>query len=258
MRNTQKQCLFIALAILFASAASGQKRLAVYGMQSTGGESSVKIVPEKIISYFSSDEDFIIIDRKNKQLINEEMSLQKSESFIDGYIVEQGKAEGADIICRSTYDHKSKKLIIQMTDVATGETFCTRERQLKSGWLKGLKSLDQEVTIMLHEISAKCFEKAFPVVRVSKSSKGKAQEILVLAGYAQKVKLKYRLEIVASVEEKIGDITKIRKTAIGQGFVKQIEDENFSIVKIEKGKKEIFEALESGAKLECRLVNDKK
>lgn len=252
-----KNLYFLTIILMIVASSNvlnGQKRMAVYATQSTGGEASIKVVPEKIISFFSNDEDFVIIDRKNKQLIKAEMRLQKSESFIDGYIVEQGKAEGADIICQSTYDHKSKQLIIQMMDVATGETFCSQEKQLKSSWIKGLKALDQELTIMLHDISVKCFDKSFPVVRMTKSSKGKAKELLVLAGYAQKMKLKYSMEIVSTVEEKIGDITKMRKTAIGYGYVTQIEDENFSILKIQKGHKEIFKALEKGATLQCRLI----
>ncbi len=235
-----------------------QQRIAVYGMQNKGGTSSINVVPEKIINYFSNDKDFAIIDRKNKQLVNKEMRMQKSEDFIDGYIVEQGKAEGADIICQSIYDHKSKRLIIQMTDVATKEIMCSKERKLDSGWLKGLKNLDQELTIMLFEISSDCFGKGFPVVRAFEKSKNKVKKLLVLAGYAQRIKLKYKMEIVMSVEEKIGDITKIRKTAIGKGYISQIEDENFSILKVEDGKKEIFQALEDGIKLECRLINEKK
>jgi len=245
--------IFIGINSSFA-----QKRMAVFGMQSRGGDFSVKAVPEKIISYFSGDDQFIIIDRKNENLINEEMRLQKSESFIDGYIVEQGKAEGADLICSSIYDAKSKEITIKITDVATAETICIKQRKLKSGWLSGLKNLDQEVTIMLHEIATDCFEKSFPVVRMLDSKKNKAKELLILGGYSQKIKLDYRFEIVQSVEEKIGDLTKMRKTAIGTGYINKIEDENFSILKVEDGKKEIYEALESGQTLECRLINDKK
>jgi len=265
IKSTLLSIIVLIIGMLNVHECLGQKKIAVYAIQvnakssnSSGRVGYISVVPEKIINYFSNNPDFEVIDRKNQSLISKEMNLQKSESFIDGYIVDQGKAEGADLICSSLYDENEKHLIIKLYDVATGKVFCSKERKMKSGWLGlGLKSVEQEVTIMLHEISSTCFDESFPVVRVTKGKKGKAKEILVLVGYAQRVKLDYKFDIVQLVEESIGDKKITRKMKIGEAYIKNIEDENFSTLKITEGKKEIAQALEKGEKLECRLISGK-
>ena len=266
-----KEILLFLIVIFFHNLMFSQTRIAVYGMKLNKSErnsifavkgtketdrNKMDVVPQKIINFFSNDSDFIVIDRKNQALIDSELELQKSESFMDGYIVEQGKAEGVDMICSTIYDETSKNLLLNIYDVTTGKVFCSREKKLKSNFLFGLSELDKVVTSMLHDISSSCFDKGFPVVRIIKEKKGKAKEILVLAGYAQRLKLNYKMEILKIVEEEIGGIKRKRKMKIGEAYVKRIEDENFSILEVKEGKKQIFVDLSNGEKLECKLISD--
>ncbi len=254
--------LIFAFFTLFVIHGQAQKRMSVYGIEihkkrggtfSGDGRTQMDAVPSKIINFFSNDEDFIIIDRQNLKLITEEQELQKSETFMDGYVVEQGKQEGADYICRSYYNAKDHVLTIRIYDVAAGEVLYTEERELNSSWWRGVKELDKQVTVMLHSLSTKAFNKSFPVVRITKEKRGKVKELLIFAGYAQKVKLRYQMEIIVKVEEKIGKITKMRSIKIGEGEIAKIEDENFSTLKVTKGQTEVRDALRAGKELFCRL-----
>jgi len=254
---------FIFFFIVYGQA---QKRMAVYGIEFHRSSSSIKImagdgrtqmdaVPSKIINFFSSDPDFIIIDRQNYKLISDEQELQKSETFMDGYVVEQGKQEGADYICRSYYNAKDHILAIRIYDVKAGKVLYTEEKKLSSSWWRGVTELDKQLTVMLHSLSKNAFDKSFPVVRVTKEKKGKAKEILVLAGFSQKLKVHYKMEIIHKVEEKVGNISMMRSEKIGEGEVIKIEDENFSTLKVTDGQSQVGKALNAGEQLECRLID---
>ncbi len=270
-KSLYKGISFLIILLFFQSSVIGQIRIAVYGMQINKSKkksliavkgaketdrNKMEIVPKKIINFFSNNSDFIVIDRKNKALIENELELQKSESFMDGYIVDQGKTEGADMICTTIFDESSKNLMINIYDVTSGQVYCSREKKMKSNFIFGLTEIDKVITSMLHDISSSCFDKGFPVVRITKEKKGKAKEILVLAGYAQRLKINYKMEILKIVEEDIGGVKRKRKMKIGTAYVIRIEDDNFSILELSAGKKEIFNALANGEKLKCKLISE--
>ncbi len=235
-----------------------QKRIAVFATNNPSNSSSAKQIPEKIISYFSNDPDFKVVDRKNEHLINQELELQRDEKFMDGYVVEQEQAEGADYLCYSSYDNNSKSVSIQIIEVANNEVLCSSEREVKSTSFWGSKDYEQEIVIMLQEIALACFNKGFPVVRITKSSKNKAKQLLVLAGSGQKVKKGYLMEVTQEIEEEVMGKKIRRNIPIGRGFISYVEDENFCRLDLRQGKKEIYSALEDGIELKCKLISGKK
>jgi hypothetical protein len=253
--------LFILLFNIFDSFA--QKRIGIYNVStissksrrfsSVEGQSSgiLGAVPAYCVDFFSNSPDFVTIDRKNLSLIDSERELQKSENFMDGYVIGQGKSEGVDLICQSVFDTDSYLLNIKILDVKEEKILCSSEKKLDNN-LFGIKDLKQQVTAMLLEISSNCFETEILVVRAMEMKGKKAKTILISAGSDLRVKKGYKFEIFEVVEEKIGNKTLKRKNTIGFGEVLKVEDENFSIIEITDGNEEILTALNAKTPLNCK------
>jgi TolB-like protein len=83
---------------------------------------------------------FIVVDRSKFSLIDKERNLQKSESFIDGKVVEQGKSLGAQYIISGDVTHYTNdgqvcKMTISLSvlDVTTGHTIKSDVIDTKGG-----------------------------------------------------------------------------------------------------------------------------
>jgi hypothetical protein len=255
------------LSVLFFSLIAldnfAQKRIGIYNVNTISSKSRIfssmdsqsggvlGAVPAYCVDFFSNSPDFVTIDRKNLNIIDSERELQKSENFMDGYVIGQGKSEGVDLICQSVFDTDTYLLNIKILDVKEEKVLCSSEKKLDNNFF-GIKDLKQQVTAMLLEISAKCFETEILVVRATEVKGKKAKTILISAGTDLRVKKGYKFEIFETIEEKIGTKTLKRKNTIGFGEVLKVEDENFSIVEITDGNEEILTALNAKTPLNCK------
>jgi hypothetical protein len=242
-----------------------QKRIGIYNVSAisskslrysrldTQSSSVFGAVPAYCVDFYSNNPDFITIDRKNQFLINSERELQKSENFMDGYVVDQGKSEGVDFIVQSVFDTDSYALIIKVLDVKDEKVLCSSERKLDKNFL-GIKDLKQQVTGMLIDINSKCFDADIEFVRVLSQKGKKAKEVLIAAGTDLRIRNGYKFEIFKIVEEKVGAKTVKRKQVIGLGEVLKVEDENFSILEIVEGQEEILIEANSKTTLSCKLL----
>ncbi|MEP7197345.1 MAG: hypothetical protein ABI851_12565 [Saprospiraceae bacterium] len=227
------------------------------GMDDYNSAAVLYQVPNACIEYFSNFKNFVAIDKKNLSLINMEKELQKSEEFIDGYIVDQGKDEGVDYLVKSLYYEKKKNLVIRIYDIAGGNVKCSKEQKLESNIL-GIKNINNQVRLMLHELVYECFGIKFTVLKGNEPAGSRLKHLTVVMGRKSKVKEEDQVEIFELVEENIdGEVLK-RKNILGTGKVNEVVDENFSNVKIESGDKIIADALSKGKKLYCTIINEYK
>lgn len=258
--------LFLLFLTLAFSNSYSQKRIGIYNVSTISSKSNMLstvdneyggilgAIPAYCVDYFSNNPDFVTIDRKNLSLIEKEREIQKSESFMDGYVVGQGKSEGVDLICQSVFDVDTYALIIKILDVKEQTVLCSSEKVMdKNFW--GIKDLKQQVTGMLLDISSKCFENEISIIRVLESKGKKAKTALVAAGSDLRIKKGYNFEIFEVVSEKVGSKTVKRKKIIGEGEVLKVEDENFSIIEIAEGNEEILEALSNNTPLFCKVMS---
>ncbi len=264
-----KQCILSAILISSLTSLISQKRVAIAGIdvinktnksffQVLNTSSSGYVyssVPTYCVNFFSNNKKFITIDRQNLNLINNERELQKSEDFIDGYIVEQGKSEGVDYMVKSIYYDEKKTLNIRIYDVNEGIVKCSTEKNLESNFF-GIKQLEKQVRYLLHQLMWDCFQTKFAILRASDPKDTKYKELLVAMGRKSKIDLEDKVEIFEMVEENLGDEKVTRKEVIGFGEIKEIQDDNFSVVKIIKNNKEIAGALSSGKKLFCIIYSE--
>lgn len=75
-----------------------------------------KKVTNIMLDIFQKNERFKVIDLSNQDVVAKERERQKDESFIDGYIVDQGRSQGSSIIAtgsinsvHANYDHETKR-----------------------------------------------------------------------------------------------------------------------------------------------------
>lgn len=258
-KTSLSRVLYICIFSISTLLSFGQKRLAIYdidviekskqklitisGFGSDNSSENYSKIPEYILSNYSNDKRFIIIDKKNQQLIKDEKERQKSESFIDGYIVEQGKQEGADYILRSFITNQGKTLVVRVYDVANNKILCESERNTRS--------YKVAVKDIIQELNETCFSLAHEVVRIEESKKNKVKSLLILGGRSQNISIRNNVELFEIVDEEINGNKFKRRNIIGSGIVSKVQDENFSSVKIMKGGEEIFEKLNGGSKLFC-------
>jgi len=257
--------LTIALILSFLTAQS-QKRMVVQAIDVVEGRKklnlfatayaseSIKLVPSYCVNFLANHKKFSIVDRQNISLISNEKELQKSEEFIDGYIVDQGKSEGADFVLKPLYISGEKMLILKVYDVESGTVKCSKERKMDTNIL-GIKNLEAITETMLHELLFTCFEIKYSFVRPVEVKKDEVKTFLLSMGTKHKVKKEDRVEVFYYVTENIDNEDVSRKVIIGEGQIEEVQDDNFSVVKIKKGGKEISTLLNEKQKISCIISN---
>jgi len=259
--------IFLTCLLFVGQQAYAQKRIGVVGVQgissvyhkyyylSAQQRSDFSPMVSAMVDFYSNNKDFITLDRQNINLINSEKELQKSEDFMDGYVVTQGRNEGLDYILSSVYDIDTRNLRINIIDVANEQILGSVDRTLDKNFF-GIKDLKQQMIIMLLELNAKCFDASIPLVRITDSKGKRAKEALIAAGKDHKIKAGYVFEIFEVVEEEVNNKKLKRQSVLGAGKVLKVEDDNFSIIEINDGGEKILTSNTEKKKLFCRLIKN--
>lgn len=256
---------FLFIILLFTSfvniTVSAQKRVMIQGADVIEKRSFAIIssvdyqqkqvyakVPSTIVNFFANNKKFTIIDRQNIQLINQEKELQKSENFIDGFIVDQGKSEGVEYVIKPIFYQDEKKLIIKVYDVATGSVKYATERILDTSFLSGVKDLSETTTKMMREVLIYAFDIKHSFVRTLKDDDTKPKLLLFALGYNHKVieNDPVFIYVLEQIDVDGEMITKIQ--SIAKGSIKKVEDANFSHIELKSGHDKIKAALAKGEK----------
>lgn len=196
---------------------------------------------------FVSDKRFSVVERGKIYLIERERELQKSEDFINGQVVQQGVSIGADFLVTGYANSQKQVLTLSLYEVASGK-------------LLGKEDLDLTLAYKLRVLVRQQFiQKYFPLpgIKLVKVLEGgpKAESVLIAAGTKAGIIRKETLEVKElTYEETDGQLLE-REVTIGQIKVVQVENENFSICKVEEGQKAIAEKVAGGVRLFCKRAN---
>ena len=240
----------LTVLLLWASLSIGQHRIAIYDVQKQSGSPIfLKDISSYIIANYASDDRFIVIDKANSQLIANEQDRQKSEEFIDGYIVEQGMQEGFDYCYYPKYDKKEKSLSVRVYDIAKGTVVSSQEVELKTSIIGTPKDLKSAVLEITDKVNNDCFEIRYEILRCTKQKKSSAKELLFAIGYNQRAKEKQEFDIYQLVQEEVGGKTLERKEVIGRAAITKVQDGNFSTLKVSKGGSAILNSLNGSQQL---------
>lgn len=208
-----------------------------------------------VAEVLANDERFTIVDRNTLNLVQKERELQKSEQFIDGYVVQQGAGIGAEYLLVGDFEMGDMILTIKLFSVAeqkiAGQQSVKLKKQLYSNFMS-VKEPTQEAALALKE---NVFPLLIPVVEISEGKK-EAKVLLVAGGSKHNLKEDVKLDIKVKDQREIdGEVSTYYRT-VGQGSVKKVEDRNFSLLEVDKGGKEIKEMLDKGVKLYCSFVKE--
>lgn len=193
-------------------------------------------IEETIIANPATD----VVDRETFLDIEAERERQKSESFIDGNYVEQGKSSGAQYIIFPKYTSASRILQIKIVDVTTSSTAYTKEYPLshfveKSGDI----SRPEYYARFINEITEE-FLKEFTndvmtvkLVSIDKQDRGVAKEALIYCPNDCKLKTKTALQLFH--KRAIPETPLFRYIKIAEAKVKNDEANGLYLITIKKG-----------------------
>jgi len=220
-------------------------------------QNALTSIPDHLVQAYADQPEFVVIDKANYQLIEDERERQKSEDFIDGYVVAQGKSEGIDFLVKPKYLSVNNNVSITVYDVANGEVFCQAQTEVIKN-KTGPEHTAYYIGQLLDQLNSECFDIKFHVVRATEVKKGKAKELLIGAGKNHQMREDRILEVFNMKDEKIGDKTIKRANVIGECEITLVEGPDFSLAKVKDGDEEIAAMLDNGATLYCRTKVMKK
>ncbi|HLF63478.1 MAG TPA: hypothetical protein VI603_06990 [Saprospiraceae bacterium] len=214
-------------------------------------------IPEHLVRAYSNQSRFVVIDKKNYQLVTDERERQKSEDFIDGYVIDQGKSEGIDYLLRPRYNAVDNTITVRVFDVATGDVACEAQVEVIKDKV-GPEHTSYYISILLEQLNSACFDLSYLVVRATDSKGDKVREILVAAGSGQQMKEKKVLEVFEKVDIVIEGKTKMRPVVVAECEIVVVEGIDFSVAKILNGGDVVRQKLDIGTPLYCRTKTQKK
>ena len=214
---------------------------------------------DEVKKAFLSKKLFLLVERERREELEAELETQKSESFMDGKYVEQGKSIGAEYILFGDLDSEGFVNLV-FVDCATGNKTQSERCDLsgnikwgdsnvatKASWKKINKTVDIMVDAWLSEYK-------FSVVRALETKGEEAKLLLIAVGSSKNIQKKDNLEIF-HIEKEIKEEEEFeRYVEVGKLKITKVENSNFSQAKVEAGQKEIFELLHKKTKLYCRKI----
>lgn len=169
----------------------------------------------------------VIIERAHMNILNTLAERYKNERFMDYNLEEiQGRQKGVEILVS-----KSDRGM-RATEVKTGRVLDTED-----------KTYGGKMAKMFLEI----FDEQIKILEVSEQKKNKLIEVIAYHPFG--FFLGDRVQVFTVQEEKVGGRTLDRNTQIGKGFVNKVISPKVARIKIQDGKKEIYEAMNSDAKV---------
>jgi len=163
----------------------------------------------------------------------------KDEKFLD-YNMEdfQGKQQGVDFIFESNVAG------ISATDVKTGRIAFVASKE-KSGIGKILNIDGPSVSNLMMDIMDVDFE----IVKILKEKNGKLEKFVAYnpLGFGR------TYNIVKVIEEEVGGRPVNREEIIGKCYIGKVYSDTLAEVKVAKGKKELYTALQNGEKIRYRF-----
>lgn len=249
-------------------------------------------INEAVTNAFVKTKQFNILDRTKMDVIKSEKELQKSEDFIDGSVVEQGKSLGANFLISghvtsakaeavtttdsktgvtTTAGYKAKLAIsLKIIDVSTSQIIISENLEPKGGSMMGAlvgvspKTPEAAITKAIKDIEPKIDEfvsKNFPLtftfVEIQEKDGAEAKKVLISGGSGFGLKKGDKLKVIELVEMEVNGKKMMRKKEIGEIKILKVEDENFSQCQVLSGGTEINSKFETKAKLQVITLTEK-
>jgi len=203
---------------------------------------------------FIRDGRFKVIDRSNDNEISNELNRQKSESYMDGYVVEQGKQIGAEYIVKGSYLPNERELHVNVFEVANSRSLGSEVIKLKRNLLGNTK-FNEHVDEQVEELMQRVWPVDFVFHEVVEQSKNEIKKALIVSLTSTFLEKEDKLRLVVRSEEEVAGKVLIRNKLLSEAEVDYVENENFYVIKIKKGKKELKKAFDAGQTILVQTIN---
>ncbi len=211
---------------------------------------TVRTMEGYVVEAFVSDQRFTVVERQRLNIVEGERELQKSEDFIDGYVVQEGKNIGADYLVLGDFDPINMVLSLSLFSVADQKTVDKKNVNLEPV----LKENKSPRTLILPATQEMLFRQFPPKILVIKELDGSSKKVklaLVSGGSKYGLKKEQILEVKIKVSEEVDGEKLERLETIAQLVIIDIENENFSKCEVIEGGDKLKTHITSGGKLYC-------
>lgn len=214
---------------------------------------TLDLLPSIVADYFGKDDRFTLVDRKTADLIHKERELQKTEAFLDGYVVAQGQGIGAEYLVSGEFDMLTNTLNLTLYSVTDQNVVGTETVELyETMFVVFTKPIREPVLEGVRRLCSRAFPLLMPVVEITELKKDEARSVLIAGGLGRGLRKGTKLDIKIKETRAVeGGSPQTYYRTIGAGTVEKVEDQNFSILSVDSGEKEVKSRLDSGAKLYC-------
>lgn len=202
---------------------------------------------------------FTVVEREASAELESERKLQKSESFIDGKVVEQGKAIGAEYILTGTMNTRTGQLTMVVNSVADNSKVEGGVCDLKESFFYtdagfSMPQLVKKINTTMLEITGRWLAKdRYTVVKELDGDDDSVSKLLIAAGSTRGIRAGYFLEVFYTTLENVDGSDYERDVVLGEIKIELVENANFSVGKVKEGKKDLKKALLEHKKLYCRI-----
>jgi len=233
------------------------------------------IIQEDVENTFVSTKRFTLVERDKMDQLKAEKNLEKGDAYIDGSVIEQSAALGAQYLVLgsiskanegmdrgyaaamgySTSPHAEISFSLRVVDVATGEvvasnTFSASEKG-KTAFDKALNELRPDV----EDFIRKNFKLILTLAQVEKKdSGGAATKVLIAGGSSLGLKVNEAFKVYEVSEIEVDGKKIERKLPLGKVTINDVQDENFSECIVNEGGAAIASKAASGSKIKCEMI----
>jgi hypothetical protein len=230
------------------SVSSTRNSYSNYGQSSNNAE----VVEEAITEAFVFTKRFIVVDRAKMREIKGEKELQKSEDFIDGKVIQQGKNLGANYLVSTSiietlgtdqdFGGVVFNISLKLIDVSTSGIISS----------KIFKAQKNKIRYEIFEWINENFPLMVSIVKVQKADrKDSPIEILIAAGSLNGLAKNDKLTVIEIEKLEVDGQMKTRNIEIGQLQVEKVEGPDFSVCKILDGASLIGEKIKTKSNIKA-------
>jgi hypothetical protein len=232
--------------------------LAIYGDAADKAKVAQRIeaLQSIVTECYIQDSRFNLVDRRATEAISKERELQKTEDFMDGYVVGQGKSIGAEYLLFGNYDLKTSRLVLSLFSIEEGKIVAKESEELKSGFF-GNKDIVAPTQLIVQRLNGRVFPLLIPIVEIKEQNKTKVKTLLIAGGLNRGLKTAMKLDIKIKDEIEVEGEKQVYYKTVGIAIVDKVEDAHFSIVRVTEEGDVVKQLLESGKKLYLTFQNTK-
>lgn len=211
-----------------------------------GPSADCRTLQDAVSSALNSDVRVQLITQTEQAAVEAERELQRSEDFMEGYVVEQWMAQGVEYFLTGSISPTQQRLVLSLHRGYDQNLMIRKELTFTPAAWSQPGERRRLVLTALQQVLTELFPADVPLVKVINGSKRKARTVLIAGGSKQRLQRHQELLVKTTVIDDDGEQVRSRAITIASIVVEEVENENFSRCVIMSGGRAVQEALDKG------------